>query len=64
MRFSGNCWYAEYVFPIVEAQGAAHEVSCEWDVNIVQHGCSTEHEQASYYWVRKNDLIVLANCRA
>jgi hypothetical protein len=42
--FSGNCWYVDYAFQIVDAQGFAHEVKREWDVDVMQHTAVPKNE--------------------
>ena len=44
--------YFEYSFQIVDAQGNAHEVKCEWDVDAAYHMATPRNEQARYYWAK------------
>jgi zinc ribbon protein len=45
-----NCYYLEYAFQIVDAQGTAHDVKCEWDVDSHRRTATPRNEQARYYW--------------
>jgi hypothetical protein len=45
-----NCYYLEYAFQIVDAQGTAHDVKCEWDVDSHRRTAAPRNEQARYYW--------------
>jgi zinc-ribbon domain len=45
-----NCYYLEYTFQIVDAQGIEHEVKCKWDVDSHGRTATPRNEQARYYW--------------
>jgi hypothetical protein len=47
---SDECYYLEYAFQIVDAQGTAHEVKCEWDIDSHGRTATPRNEQARYYW--------------
>jgi hypothetical protein len=47
-----NCYYLEYRFQIVDAQGNSHDVKCEWDVDAADRTATPRNEQARYYWTR------------
>jgi hypothetical protein len=53
VRCSGDCWYVEYDFQIVDAEGKAHQVRCERDVDMAAHTAVPRNEQAQYYWTSK-----------
>jgi hypothetical protein len=47
---SDDCYYLEYAFQIVDAQGTAHQVKCEWDIDSHDRTATPRNEQARYYW--------------
>jgi len=50
---SGNCYYVEYGFNVIDNQGKSNDVTCEWDVDATQHSVTPRNAQARYYWMEK-----------
>ncbi len=47
---SGNCYYVSYHFQIVDGEGDAHEVECDWDVDLTHRTAVPRNAQARHYF--------------